>query len=831
MQKNTVSLAHQRIIDASGIAPEVAEQRGYRTVTDAAELIALGFSPAQARQVPALLVPICGPTGDAPQLHQIRPDTPHFKGDGKPAPKYQTPKGARLCLDVPLAAREKLGDPATPLYITEGARKCDAAVSRGLCCIGVLGVWNWRGTNTKGGAAALGDWENVALKNRRVYVAFDSDVSHKPEVAKALRRLAAFLTSRGASVRVIYLLDGPNGEKTGLDDFFARGGTVEELHRFARDADEPTGQNRAATPEQIAATAEAITHGSTSRFPELPAESVPAPSLRSERGQPEYDARQLVELLYSKWHAAALTTEAAHGERVAHYMGADLRHCAQLGFVGWNERHWEADDKDATATIAAAARLSSIVRDEAAALFRCAATLATAGRSADAAAMSRSAAELLEHAQRTERRNFLAGALTFAAGALKIGVEAFEPKAWRIGFANGVWERGQWREHRRDDYLLHLCPVEIDLHADRSEWNAVLERKTGGDAHLARTLQDSAGYTLAGASHLRALLWAYGPKGTGKSTFAELLQTMLGAQATSVDTARLHESSDRERLGAVLWGKRLAVVAEAGNKRISAELLKTLAGGDTFPARFNYHEAFNAAPRHVLLLCANDAPKTDAYDDALRDRVIALPFVHPLAEGGALSLTGGARIEEVRRDPASPLVRGFAVWALEGLARVFETQTIYRAPAVTAATAQFWADADPLTPFWETVSTDELRAGIAKGVLRERYEEWCKSEGARPLNAREWPRACEAHGLQDEKRTGGVRFWFSPKVARVAQNGLFSTTPRETILSRKRFMANTPNHATHATLNEHLGAERAENEADDSIFDDEEPQINLYGQI
>ncbi len=30
------------------------------------------------------------------------------------------------------------------LFITEGARKADAAVSKSLCCVDLLGVWNWR---------------------------------------------------------------------------------------------------------------------------------------------------------------------------------------------------------------------------------------------------------------------------------------------------------------------------------------------------------------------------------------------------------------------------------------------------------------------------------------------------------------------------------------------------------------------------------------------------------------------------------------------------------------------------------------------------------------
>jgi hypothetical protein len=68
----------------------------------------------------------------------------------------------------------------------------------------------------------------------------------------AMRRLEALLKSLGAKVKVIYLPDGPKGEKTGLDDFFARGGTraasslardlepVEESNRKRREGKRPT---------------------------------------------------------------------------------------------------------------------------------------------------------------------------------------------------------------------------------------------------------------------------------------------------------------------------------------------------------------------------------------------------------------------------------------------------------------------------------------------------------------------------------------------------------------------------------------------------------------
>ena len=221
---------HKKLIQDSAIIERVAEERGYRSITDAAELSSRGFSPAQ-RRVPGLLIPIWGPTGEN-GLYQFRPDDPRRNERGKPV-KYETLAKARMALDVPPGARAMLGDPSEALFITEGARKADAAVSGGLCCVSLLGVWNWRGTNAKGGKTALPEWESIALNDRQVFICFDSDVTTKPEVHQALARLKKFLESRKARVSIIQLPDGPDGAKVGLDDFLAAGNTPAELLELA----------------------------------------------------------------------------------------------------------------------------------------------------------------------------------------------------------------------------------------------------------------------------------------------------------------------------------------------------------------------------------------------------------------------------------------------------------------------------------------------------------------------------------------------------------------------------------------------------------------------
>jgi len=239
---------HEALIRASGIDDAIAAARGYKSVVTKAELRHLGFSDAQA-QIEGLLIPIHGVDGNI-VLHQFRPDKPRFV-NAKPL-KYEPPKGARMVLDVPPGARARLGDPAVPLFITEGVRKADSAVSHGLCAIDLLGVWNWRGKNERGGTSALADWERIALNGRMVYLCFDSDVMTKAPVYDAMVRLKAFLESKKASVQVVYLPPGSAGEKVGLDDFFASGHQVSDLLMLAsKDLREPPNgfRNRRYTEE------------------------------------------------------------------------------------------------------------------------------------------------------------------------------------------------------------------------------------------------------------------------------------------------------------------------------------------------------------------------------------------------------------------------------------------------------------------------------------------------------------------------------------------------------------------------------------------------------
>jgi hypothetical protein len=166
------------------------------------------------------------PIGDA---FTIRLDVPLRGKDGKER-KYLRPSGQGNRLFIPPWANL-----AAEIWLTEGEFKALACALRGLPCVAVAGVWNWRRDVSEIDPAAAAaklagekipdsvallpelarDWSGV-----RFILVYDSDITQEHPAWPAFGRLAEQLYARGAaSVKIITLPALPELEKTGLDDY------------------------------------------------------------------------------------------------------------------------------------------------------------------------------------------------------------------------------------------------------------------------------------------------------------------------------------------------------------------------------------------------------------------------------------------------------------------------------------------------------------------------------------------------------------------------------------------------------------------------------------
>lgn len=230
--------AHKREVRKdSGVAKDVATARGYRTLTEPRQLVAEGYKAAIALQVvPGLLIPLFNPAGIKVGT-TFKPDQPRVdkrKQGGKPV-KYEKPTGSRNIVDCHPSLTETVQDVDVDLWITEGTKKADAAVSRGLCCVALSGVDNWvcRPKGTKD-SVPCPEWDDIPMRGRRVFVVYDSDQASNTSIQRARRKLTEHLHERGAGeILWVDLPEGEVGSKVGLDDFFVAGGTVEKLRELA----------------------------------------------------------------------------------------------------------------------------------------------------------------------------------------------------------------------------------------------------------------------------------------------------------------------------------------------------------------------------------------------------------------------------------------------------------------------------------------------------------------------------------------------------------------------------------------------------------------------
>ena len=112
-----------------------------------------------------------------------------------------------------------IGQPATPIVITEGELKSSSACKLGFPTIGLGGVYSFR--SAKSGVLLLPELESINWQERTTYLVFDSDYQDNPQVCRALYELAETLVDQGALPFLVTLPDVLDDGKTGLDDFLA----------------------------------------------------------------------------------------------------------------------------------------------------------------------------------------------------------------------------------------------------------------------------------------------------------------------------------------------------------------------------------------------------------------------------------------------------------------------------------------------------------------------------------------------------------------------------------------------------------------------------------
>jgi len=345
--------------------------------------------------------------------------------------------------------------------------------------------------------------------------------------------------------------------------------------------------------------------------------------------------------------------------------------------------------------------------------------------------------------------------LATSEASIVLPADAFDKDQWLLGVENGVIDlrSGSFRHAVRGDLLTKSAHVSYDPNAACPNWVEFIDTVTDRNRELAEYLQRTVGYVLTGSVVEEVLFVLFGTGRNGKSTFREVVHTMLGDYAVVADAGLLMARRDPGAASpdvARLRGCRLASINEtAQNDVLNEAHVKFLTSNDRITAR-NLHQApFDFMPSHKAFLTTNHRPIIKNSDLGIWRRIHLLPFVVTIPEG---------KVErDFRERRLLPELSGILNWALEGLAE-YQKQGLNPPDAVTGATKDYQTDMDLLGQWIEEECETGNAAVTPNADLHRAYKSWAEREVGFDMTAVKFGRELKARGFESKKGTAGRRF-------------------------------------------------------------------------
>jgi putative DNA primase/helicase len=292
-----------------------------------------------------------------------------------------------------------------------------------------------------------------------------------------------------------------------------------------------------------------------------------------------------------------------------------------------------------------------------------------------------------------------------------------------LGVANGVIDlrTGDLRRGAQDDRITLYTDIEYDVDARCPRWERFLDEVLCGDRELVDFVHRAVGYSLTGETTEQCVFTCYGVGSNGKSVFLAILRGLAGGYSgnTPFSTFELRDRSSIPNDLASLAGRRLVTASETTEgARLNEARLKALTGGDVITARFLHGEFFSFQPVLKLWLAVNHKPVVRDDSHGFWRRVRLLPFERRFASDADPVLLQSLIAE----------LAGILVWAVRG-ALLWREDGLRVPGAVSAATAAYRAESDPLSEFVDECCVVGAGLELPATPGYRTYREWSLSTG------------------------------------------------------------------------------------------------------
>lgn len=505
----------------------------------------------------------------------------------------------------------------------------------------------------------------------------------------------------------------------------------------------------------------------------------PVPAGSSPPLTPFQEQARRVEALLGPLTDTFGVSEEGNAQRFAVYHENRVLYChEQKSWYIWQKTRWEVDKTNHVLTLA-----SNMLRSLSAAIKKLPSkqvevggkkVVAVAGaipQGADPVELGKQVMKrALFFAQQQNKRG-LTNMVALAEDHMAVSASDFDSEIWAFNTTSGTIDlkadrgAGSLHPHELAMLLTKISDVRHCAESSFPAWDRFVSETCAGNLEtengpvvkgpeLERFLQKAVGMSMTGDVRAKAMFLCYGGTNTGKSTFIEAIQGIMGdygAHAAFETFVQKRDAGGATPGLAKLAGRRFAVCEEVDvGRKLAAGLIKGLvSGGSNLSARDLYQSTVTFKPQVKLWLVCNHRPQIDASDSAMWSRIHVIPLDNHVPE---------ERQDKTLRDKFStPEAKArILAWAIEG-AILWQTEGLNPPACVVASQEEYRASQDYLAEFLDEKCIVNEAETCEFRELYNAYTGWCEDTHEKhPLGSKRFSQELTVRGM-GRFRTSGAR--------------------------------------------------------------------------
>lgn len=316
-----------------------------------------------------------------------------------------------------------------------------------------------------------------------------------------------------------------------------------------------------------------------------------------------------------------------------------------------------------------------------------------------------------------------------------------------IAFRNGVLNviTGELHPFSPDFVISNRIPWDYNQNAQHELADKTLNKIACNDENIRALLEEILGACMYRSNHLaggKAFILV-GERSNGKSTFIEVIKTLLGKNNYSaLDMNKLDDRFSTVRL----YGKLANVGDDIGDGQIhDSSTLKKVVTGESIEAEQKGQPKFEFEPFCKLVFSANNIPKVGKGNDsaALKRRLIIVPFDATFDEDDP-DYDVGIKWKLTK----SEAIEYFIKIGVEGLQRVINNQKYTESERVKKAGEEYAEENDSILSFLKDCEDADFKINNEPTeIVFQKYLGFCAGDGFPNLTKTTFSKRMKRHGF------------------------------------------------------------------------------------